>query len=119
MVFTVLHPGPRDPRNGNDASCVIEIAAGNYRLLLMGDIEAGAEQRLLRRGLPNQVEFVTVPHHGSLTSSGPALVNYLRARLAVASTGYRNRWGFPHERVRARWQGSGSQFSGYRDFGSC
>ncbi|HUD31708.1 MAG TPA: competence protein ComEC, partial [Variovorax sp.] len=35
------------------------------------------------------------PHHGSRTSSSPALLDAVRPRLALAQAGYRNRFGHP------------------------
>jgi len=51
---------------------------------------------------------VLIPHHGSLTSSSPQFVSRLDPIYALASVGYGNRWGFPKERVRRRWEGGGA-----------
>lgn len=108
IEYRFLHPGPGHSLSGNDSSCVLTISAGRHRFILTGDIEAAGERSVLA-GLPFEtVSVVLIPHHGSLTSSSPEFVDRLRPGLAVASTGYANRWGFPKERVIKRWEGAGA-----------
>ena len=94
-------PGPGDFRTGNNASCVVLIAAGERRAMLTGDIEARIERELVETGIVGPVEWVTAPHHGSKTSSSPAFVARLDADYAIVSAGFGNRWGFPDVDVRA------------------
>lgn len=108
VAFVVLHPRRDSPWRGNDASCVLEISAGDHRVLLTGDIEAPVEQLLRHHGVFNHTHAVVVPHHGSRTSSTAALVDATRPRLAIVSAGHDNRWGFPKQDVTERWQRSGA-----------
>lgn len=94
---------------GNDASCVLRIEIGDHQVLLTGDIERAAELELLRPDGLRPAAIVTVPHHGSRTSSSEAFVRAVDARWALASTGYANRWGFPKPDVIARWRRHGSE----------
>jgi competence protein ComEC len=107
--FTVLHPRAGTPWTGNDASCVVEVAAGETRLLLPGDIESPAEMLLAYRRLLSPSMVVIVPHHGSRTSSSGSLVDATRPRFAIVSAAYRNRWGFPKDDVVGRWQDAGAR----------
>lgn len=99
----VLWPCPEyDPGWGaNDNSLVIELRYGRRRLLLTGDAEAHAEAGLLRRGL-RSVDVLKVGHHGSRTSTGAALLDRLRPRIAVVSAGRANPFGHPHTEVWRR-----------------
>ena len=106
--FEFLHPRRNAAVEGNDASCVLEISAGNYRLLLTGDIEKATEAELAASKRLRPAEVVVVPHHGSRTSSTAGFVDVLQPRLAVVSAGYRNRWGQPDARVVERWQARGA-----------
>lgn len=106
--FQFLHPTAASTLTGNDASCVLLISAGEERLLLTGDIEKTAERQLLERISFASARVVLVPHHGSSTSSSPALVQRLRPKMAIVSAGYGNRWGFPDERVVGRWNAEGA-----------
>ena len=109
VQFEVLHPrAGEQPGNDNDASCVLRIAHAGGSILLTGDITRRVE-RLLADGirLP-ATDYVVVPHHGSRTSSSAWLVNAVRARYALVSAGYKNRYGFPHAEVSERWRRSGA-----------
>jgi competence protein ComEC len=104
--FAVLHPAPAFPARGNDSSCVLKVETEGGALLLTGDIEQRGEAALAGAALAADV--VVVPHHGSATSSSPALVAATGARYAVVSAGWANRWGFPRADVRARWSAAGA-----------
>ncbi|MDH3747195.1 MAG: DNA internalization-related competence protein ComEC/Rec2 [Gammaproteobacteria bacterium] len=106
--FSILHPQPGATRVGNDASCVLLIEAGGHKALLTGDIESAVEATLVSgRRLP-EVDIVTVPHHGSRTSSINPFVQSLMPSLALVSAAAGNQWGFPKPDVVARWQGIGA-----------
>ncbi len=107
--FRFLHPAPDAAWEGNNASCVLEVATGNHRILLTGDIEAPVEATLLGNALLGPVDIVIVPHHGSRTSSSPDFVNTLRPALAIVSAGFDNRWGFPKTDVVRRWERGGAR----------
>ena len=110
--FELLHPsGPVQPA-GNDASCVLRVAAGPHALLLTGDVEAGAERALLQSNANLGSDVVIVPHHGSLTSSSVPFVDAVSPRVAVVSAAYANRWGFPRPPVVRRWQAVGAELLG-------
>jgi competence protein ComEC len=72
----------------------------------LGGSDAAAEQELL--ALPLAADVVLLPHHGSKTSSSPALTAAVSARLGIASSGFGNRWGMPAADVVARWRNSGT-----------
>jgi competence protein ComEC len=106
--FSMLHPVEGFRGGVNDGSCVMLIEGPGGRALLTGDIEARAERALLRRHPRLPADVVVAPHHGSQTSSGPPLVASSRPEWVVFSTNWRNRWGFPAERVVERWQRAGA-----------
>ena len=101
--FELLHPSPGvASRRRNDDSCVLRVSAGGTAMLLTGDIERGAELALVRAGLQPAAALL-VPHHGSRSSSSAPFLAALRPQLAVAATGYRNRFGHPAAEVVARY----------------
>lgn len=108
VEFEFLHPSASYHGNKNDTSCVLRIVGRGGTALLTGDIEAGAEAALVHAGI-GPVDLALIPHHGSRTSSSPAFVAALAPKIAVVSTGYRNRWGFPQADVIARWREHGAQ----------
>ncbi len=107
--FDILHPSLANRLDGNNASCVLQISAGAYRVLLTGDIEAAIERRLLRQQRLAPVALVQVPHHGSRTSSSIEFVQAVAADTAVVSAGFQNRWGFPKDDIVARWRAAGTE----------
>jgi competence protein ComEC len=101
-----------DPvRSENDNSLVVRVEFAGRRLLLTGDIEEEGEDDLLAARASGEVaaDLVKVPHHGSRTSSTPALVAATSPRFAVVSCGHLNRFGFPHPDVVARWRAAGAR----------
>ena len=110
VEFVVLHPGPGSRHTGNNASCVIRITStGGQRLLLTGDIEALAEQALLDSGSTLAAEVMTVPHHGSMTSSSAAFIRAVAPDYALFPVGYRNRYRLPREQVVERYRAGGAR----------
>ena len=102
--FEMLHPGPELlSRKTNDLSCVLRVTAGGKSMLLTSDIEAVSESDLVeRRPLDLAAEVMTVPHHGSRTSSTPEFIAAVAARDVIFPVGYRNRFGHPKEDVVER-----------------
>lgn len=108
VEFHVLHPPPGGNASGNDTSCVLLVAAGRRRFLLTGDIEAATEAMLVQQRVLPQVDVLTVPHHGSRTSSTRPFTIALAPRLAIVSAAGGNQWGFPKPDVVARWRDAGA-----------
>ena len=109
--FEVLAPAAVDydvPNKSNAMSCVLRISNGAQTALLVGDIEAPQEARLVAGDAPRlKADFLLVPHHGSKTSSSPAFLDAVQPRLALAQAGYRNRFGHPAAGVVARYDERG------------
>jgi competence protein ComEC len=105
--FEVLHPAPEayaTPQRPNALSCVLRVQGTFGSALLTGDIEAAQETALVQRlGAEPAIGLLLVPHHGSRTSSTPALLDALAPRLAVVQAGYRSRYGHPAPDVLARY----------------
>lgn len=114
VIFEILHPGEEaaaeSARHDNERSCVLRIATAGQVLLLAGDIEKQAEQRLLQAHRDELRSTVLVaPHHGSKSSSSMQFVQAVQPQHVVFTAGYRNRFGHPREEVLARYRESGSE----------
>lgn len=108
--FVILHPSARRLPGRNDGSCVLRVAGPGGSVLLTGDIQRLAEARLLaRRPDTLSADVVTVPHHGSRTSSTASFVRAASPRYALVSAGFANRWGFPDPAVVSRWEEQGGE----------
>lgn len=106
--FAILHPDGDGGGRRNDTSCVLRVSAGGGTILLPGDIETRAERALLGRGDDLRAHILAAPHHGSRSSSSPAFVAAVAPEYVLFATGYRNRWGFPHPEVQARYAAAGA-----------
>lgn len=104
--FKALHPSPFLPYQGNDSSCVLDVDAGQFKILLTGDISSKVERRLLGRKL-DIYRILLVPHHGSRSSSDPELLQVTVPELAIATAGAGNRFGFPRPEVKQRYRDAG------------
>ncbi len=115
--FEILRPPAMRTYTGNDASCVLRISGGGHSLLLTADVERAAE-RALTRDARIASEVVLVPHHGSRTSSSPAFLDKVAPRLAVVTSGYRNKFGLPRADVLRRYRRRGVRVLNTADTGA-
>ena len=108
VEFATLWPrAPVAGRVRNADSCVLSVQVEDARALLFGDIGRAAETQLVRLQ-DVSAQLVTAPHHGSLTSSSPALVAGTGADVVLMSAGRRRGWSIPHPAVVQRWQETGA-----------
>jgi competence protein ComEC len=106
LDFRVLHPSSGLPYMGNDSPCVISVTGAASSILLSGDISRVVERRLIGEGL-KQHEMLTVPHHGSLSSSSGPFIETVKPSIALISAGVDNRFGFPRSDVLASYARAG------------
>lgn len=94
--------------SANNQSCLVLIRYGNSSFLLTGDIEVEAEQLLLAGDLlPENINWLSAPHHGSKTSSSPAFIRHLRPKNVVFQYGHNNSYRHPNVEVLARYKEAG------------
>ncbi|WP_143557777.1 ComEC/Rec2 family competence protein [Solemya velum gill symbiont] len=86
-------------------------------LLITGDITKPVEKQLLENADLGNVGLVTLPHHGSNSSSADVFVNSLQADYGVVSSGWRNRYGHPRKPVIDRWSATGTRIFNTADSG--
>ncbi|MGC9456873.1 MAG: DNA internalization-related competence protein ComEC/Rec2 [Halothiobacillaceae bacterium] len=89
-------------QRANDRSCVLHVSGATGSALLTADIEWLAERLLVQDGLP-AADLMLVPHHGSKTSSDPALLEAVAPRTGWMSNGYLNRFGHPDPTIMQRY----------------
>jgi len=109
--FEMLHPqarhyGPdgKGVLSSNAMSCVLHVVAGEHSAWLAGDIDAAQEVRLALARPAMRATVLLAPHHGSLTSSSPVLLNTLQPAWIVVQAGHLNRFNHPSPRVLARYR---------------
>ncbi|HIF51234.1 MAG TPA: DNA internalization-related competence protein ComEC/Rec2 [Thiotrichaceae bacterium] len=108
VEFEILHPQKQKLLSGNNASCVLKVSSIWGSVLLTGDIEKKAENRLVEQYKDElHVDILLVPHHGSKTSSTKAFIAAVASEHAFIAAGYRNRFGLPKQDIIARYEAHG------------
>lgn len=105
VQFEILHPAPNQViRRANNRSCVLKITAGEFVVLIPGDIGRKVESALLANldKTALNAHLLLVPHHGSNTSSSPEFLSAVDPSMAVISAGYLNRYRHPRDEVIER-----------------
>ena len=108
LRFSAHWPLQASNDKGNNHSCVVKVDDGTNSILLTGDIEAPAEQKMLSRYWQQvQATLLQVPHHGSNTSSSLPLIQRVNGKVALASASRYNAWRLPSNKVKHRYQQQG------------
>ncbi|MBK5002675.1 DNA internalization-related competence protein ComEC/Rec2 [Pseudomonas sp. S31] len=94
-------------QGSNDRSCVLLVEAQGERLLLAGDMEAGAEQAWMAAAETTEIDWLQSPHHGSRTSSTEAFIRATAPHGVLISRGRNNGFGHPHAQVIERYRRHG------------
>ncbi|RXS41879.1 DNA internalization-related competence protein ComEC/Rec2 [Idiomarina sp. 29L] len=104
----------------NNESCVVQLRWHEFTMLFPGDIEMGAEQSLLASVRSNEVlnsTILTIPHHGSKTSTSWPLLQAVDAEAYVISYGKHRGYNFPHRYTIGRLQRTGAPWFGTQEVG--
>jgi competence protein ComEC len=106
VILEVLHP-PSLPLRGtpsdrNNNGLVFRLVYGKVSFLLTADIEAEAENYLVRSHQNLNSSVMKVAHHGSQTSTTPTFLESVSPVAVVISAGENNRFGHPHPEVVQR-----------------
>lgn len=105
LTFQAHWPLRESADRGNNRSCVVKVDDGVHSILLTGDIEAGAEQKMLSRYWRHlAATFIQVPHHGSNTSSSLPFIQRVHGEAALASASRYNAWRLPSRKVKQRYR---------------
>ncbi len=83
--------------NANETSVVLRVDYGAHHFLLTGDAERDEEAWVVQHHAAEalRADVLKLGHHGSRTSSSPALLDAVQPRVAIASVGTANRYGHP------------------------
>lgn len=95
----------------NDTSLVLRLCYKNTSVLLMGDAEKPAEERMLNSAFAQwlDADVIKIGHHGSNTSTSEAFIEMVSPAAAVISAG-RNNFGHPSEEVLGLLEDKGIEY---------
>ena len=88
--------------NENDMSIILSLFISNKHYLFTGDIELEREVDFINN-YDIDVDYLKVPHHGSITSSSVEFINDIRPEEVFISVSRRNRHNHPSEMVVDRY----------------
>lgn len=90
----------QDNFDKNRLSLCVRIEYGNTSILLTGDIDTLAEEKLAERyHFALNSDIVVVPHHGSKSSLHSLFYGFINPVVAVISCGLDNQYGHPSDDV--------------------
>ena len=100
-VLTVYPPVGESGDNQRGLACLA--SAGDYDLLITGDMDSATERRLLEQYDLPDIEALEVGHHGSKSSTSWELLEALKPETAIISVGA-NSYGHPARQTLRRLQ---------------
>lgn len=86
----------------NDVSIATFLHIGQFKILLMADVEKDTELALVNSRVLTPVHILKAGHHGSKTSSIESFLAKVRPEFVVISAGKNNRYKHPHQEVLER-----------------
>ena len=94
----------------NDMSLVLKVMYENdknhFTMLYTGDISSEVEQALINdsqiKDKLKNIDYLSVPHHGSKYSSSEQFINTVNPKVSVISSGKNNSYGHPHKETLER-----------------
>ena len=94
----------------NDMSLVLKVMYENdknhFTMLYTGDISSEVEQALINdsqiKDKLKNIDYLSVPHHGSKYSSSEQFINTVNPKVSVISSGKNNSYGHPHNETLER-----------------
>jgi competence protein ComEC len=94
-----MREGGNEP---NANSIVARLDYGDFSMLLTGDMESQAEQRLVSKEMNVGAKILKVAHHGSKYATSEDFVKAVKPEVAIISDGEYNRYGHPAQSVLDR-----------------
>ncbi len=91
-------------RKYNNTSLTVRLSLGDFSILFPGDMEAAAEEELVKTWGKNLRSTVLVaPHHGCGTSSSAVFLDSVLPETVIVSAGWQNRFNCPRPEVMNRY----------------
>ena len=92
----------KDSDKGNESSLCVLFQKENCDILITGDRSTSGEQALLEHTSLPELELLIVGHHGSADSTGFALLEATRPKVAAISVSENNSYGHPSKETLFR-----------------
>lgn len=106
-VFTIYPP--LGDEGTNELGLTVLCSAGEYDVLLTGDMGTSVEKELVAYADLPDVELMVAGHHGSKYANSELLLETVRPDVAVFSVGADNTYGHPTAEAMARFEAVGAE----------
>ena len=93
----------------NEEGLTILCTAGDFDLLITGDMNSANEAVLAERKELPDIEVLLVGHHGSRDASSTALLRTVTPEVGIISVGADNSYGHPTDEALRRLVGMGAE----------
>ena len=100
--LSVVHPETKRCIDANTQSITFRMKGLGHSALLTGDLTLQGEKEIMETDAYLQSDVLKLGHHGSKTSSGRKFLNRVNPRLAIVSSGRKNRFRHPSKQVIQR-----------------
>ena len=107
-VFTI-YPPVGNGEDTNELGLTVLCSAGDYDVLLTGDMGTAGEKKLAERTRLPDIELMVAGHHGSKYSNSKLLLETVRPDVAVFSVGGDNHYGHPTPEAMERFRAVGAE----------
>lgn len=101
--------GPLGEGSTNELGLTVLASAGDFDVLVTGDMGSDVEQKLLAHTALPDIEVLVAGHHGSEYSTSPELLEAVRPEVICISVGAYNRYGHPSESTLNRMEEAGAE----------
>ncbi|MDF7626455.1 DNA internalization-related competence protein ComEC/Rec2 [Lactobacillaceae bacterium L1_55_11] len=97
----ILHPfAPGEAENQD--SIALYGRLGNHNIFTAGDLDQGGELAVAAAYPSLKVDILKLGHHGSKTSTAPAILDRWQVKIGLVSAGRNNRYHHPNDEVIER-----------------
>ncbi|MFA4930523.1 MAG: MBL fold metallo-hydrolase [Patescibacteria group bacterium] len=99
ITLDILYPDSSPAKNLdiNDTSIAIKISTPKQTILMMGDLSARIETKLIKQyGNTLNSHILKTGHHGSRSATSPTFLDYVQPEFAIISCGIDNQYHHPH-----------------------
>ncbi|MBR2198939.1 MAG: DNA internalization-related competence protein ComEC/Rec2 [Fibrobacter sp.] len=103
MEIRALHPiSAGTCGETNEESISFRVKGLGQSAILTGDLTVAGERKILKSGMFLKSDVLKLGHHGSKTSSSRNFLTAVEPKLALVSSGRKNRFHHPHKQVVER-----------------
>ena len=107
--LTLYAPVVGESGDTNELGLTALASAGDFDVLIPGDLPGEGELALLSIADLPDVELLVTGHHGSATSTTQELLDALRPEVAAISVGLDNRYGHPAQETLDKLEAAGAE----------